>query len=81
MINNFAEFAEAYCCDKRFKKIDIEKVSAASETDACNSLRHLRQALTETSAGLGRVRSLEQILMLRAHGKSRLTQVRFKALP
>lgn len=37
------------------KKIDIDKVAAAIEADAGESLPDLRQALAEAKAGLGRV--------------------------
>jgi putative transcriptional regulator len=41
------------------KKIDIDKVAAAIEADAGESLPDLRQALAEAKAGLGRVTTAE----------------------
>lgn len=59
------------------RKIDIDKVSAAIEADAGESLPDLRQALAEAKAGLGRVSTPEQILVHQAREKSGLTQVAF----
>lgn len=59
------------------KKINIEKVAAAIEADAGESLPDLRQALAEAKAGLGRVTTPEQILVRQAREKSGLTQTAF----
>jgi len=59
------------------KKIDVEKVAAAIEADAGESLPDLRQALAEAKAGLGRVTTPDQILVRQAREKSGLTQVAF----
>ena len=59
------------------KKINIEKVAAAIEADAGESLPDLRQALAEAKAGLGRVTTPEQILVRQAREKSGLTQSAF----
>ena len=61
----------------RIKKIDIEKVVAAIEADAGESLPDLRHALAEAKAGLGRVTTPEQILVRQAREKSGLTQAAF----
>ncbi len=61
------------------KKIDIEKVAAAIEADAGESLPDLRQALAEAKAGLGRVTTPEQMLVRQARQKSGLTQAAFAA--
>ena len=59
------------------KKIDIEKVAAAIEADAGESLPDLREALAEAQAGVGRVTTTEQILVRQARQKSGLTQAAF----
>jgi putative transcriptional regulator len=59
------------------KKMDIEKVAAAIEADAGEPLSDLRQALAEATAGLGRLTTLEQILVRQAREKSGLTQAMF----
>ncbi|XVJ71549.1 MAG: helix-turn-helix domain-containing protein [Rhizobacter sp.] len=59
------------------KKLDIEKVAAAIEADAGESLPGLRQALAEANAGLGRVTTREQILVRQAREKAGLTQAAF----
>ncbi len=59
------------------KKINIEKVAAAIELDAGESLPDLLQALAEAKAGLGRVTTPEQILVRQAREKSGLTQSAF----
>ena len=59
------------------KKIDIEKVAAAIDADAGESLPDLRRALAEAQAGLGRVTTAEQILVRQARQKSGLTQAAF----
>ena len=59
------------------KKMDIEKVAAAIEADAGESLPDLRQALAEARAGLGRVTTREQMLVRQAREKSGLTQAAF----
>ena len=59
------------------KKIDIEKVAAAIEADAGESLPDLREALAEAQAGVGRVTIPEQILVRQARQKSGLTQAAF----
>ena len=59
------------------KKIDIEKVAAAIEADAGESLPDLREALAEAQAGVGRVTTPEQILVRQARQKSGLTQAAF----
>lgn len=59
------------------KKIDIEKVAAAIEADAGETLPDLRQALAEAKAGLGRVTTPEQILVRQAREKAGLTQAAF----
>ncbi len=61
------------------KKIDIEKVAAAIEADARESLPDLRQALAEAKARLGRVTTSAQILVRQAREKSGLTQAAFAA--
>lgn len=61
------------------KKIDIEKVAAAIEADAGESLTDLRQALAEAKVGLGRVTTPEQMLVRQARQKSGLTQAAFAA--
>lgn len=61
----------------RLKKIDVDKVAAAIEADAGESLSDLRQALTEAKAGLGRVTTAEQLLVRQAREKSGLTQAAF----
>jgi putative transcriptional regulator len=59
------------------KNIEIEKVAAAIEADAGETLPNLRQALAEAKAGLGRVTTPEQILVRQARVKSGLTQEAF----
>jgi len=59
------------------KKIDIEAVAKAIETDAGETLPDLRQALMEAQAGTGRVTTLEQILVRQARERTGLTQVAF----
>lgn len=59
------------------KKINVEKVAAAIEADAGESLAELRRALTEAKAGLGRVTTPDQILVRQARKKSGLTQAAF----
>lgn len=59
------------------KKIDIEKVAVAIETDAGESLPNLRQALAQAQAGLGRVTTPEQMLVRQARKKAGLTQAAF----
>ena len=61
----------------RLKKIDVDKVAAAIEADAGESLPDLRQALAEAKAGLGRVTTAEQLLVRLAREKSGLTQAAF----
>ena len=61
----------------RLKKIDVDKVAAAIEADAGESLPDLRQALTEAKAGLGGVTTAEQLLVRQAREKSGLTQAAF----
>ncbi len=58
-------------------EIDIEKVAAAIETDAGETLPDLRQALAEAKAGIGRITTPEQILVRQAREKSGLTQSAF----
>jgi putative transcriptional regulator len=59
------------------KRINIEKVAAAIEADAGESLPELRQALAEAKAGLGRVTTSVQMLVRQAREKSGLTQAAF----
>ena len=59
------------------KKINIEKVAAAIEADAGETLPDLRQALAEAKAGPGRVTTPEQILVRQAREKAGLTQAAF----
>jgi putative transcriptional regulator len=59
------------------KKINIDKVAAAIEADAGETLSDLRQALAEAKAGLGRVTTPEQVLLRQAREKSGLTQAAF----
>lgn len=59
------------------KKINIEKVAAAIEADAGESLPDLRKALAQAKAGLGRVTTPAQILVRQAREKSGLTQAAF----
>jgi len=59
------------------KKIDIDKVVAAIEADAGESLPDLRQALAEATAGVGRVTTPEQILVRQARERAGLTQAAF----
>lgn len=59
------------------KKIDIDKVVAAIEADAGESLPDLRQALVEATAGVGRVTTPEQILVRQARERAGLTQAAF----
>ena len=59
------------------KKIDFDRVAAAIEADAGESLPDLRQALAEAKAGLGRVTTHEQILVRQAREKLGLTQAAF----
>ena len=58
-------------------KIDIEKVAAAIEADAGESLPDLREALAEAKVGFGRVTTSEQILVRQAREMSGLTQAAF----
>lgn len=62
------------------KKIDLEKVAAAIEADAGESLPDLRQALAEAKAGVGCVTTPGQILVRQAREKSGLTQAAFAEL-
>ncbi len=57
--------------------MDVEKIAKAIETDAGEALPDLRQALTEATAGVGRVTTPEQILVRQAREKSGLTQQAF----
>ena len=58
--------------------MDIEKVAAAIEADAGESLPDLRQALAEAKAGMvGRVTTPEQMLVRQAREKVGLTQAAF----
>ncbi|WP_412479901.1 helix-turn-helix domain-containing protein [Azonexus sp. IMCC34839] len=59
------------------KKIDVEKVATAIESDAGEVLPDLRQALAEAKAGIGRVTTPDQILVRQAREKSGLTQAAF----
>lgn len=59
------------------KKINIDKVAAAIEADAGETLSDLRQALAEAKAGRGRVTTPEQVLLRQAREKSGLTQAAF----
>lgn len=59
------------------KKINVEKVAAAIETDAGEALPDLRQALAQAKAGIGRVTTPEQMLVRQAREKSGLTQAAF----
>ncbi|CAM5788948.1 helix-turn-helix domain-containing protein [Ottowia pentelensis] len=59
------------------KKMNLDKVAAAIEADADESLPDLRQALAEAQAGLGRVTTPEQILVRQARQKAGLTQAAF----
>ena len=59
------------------KKINVEKVASAIESDAGEALPDLRQALTQAKAGIGRVTTPEQILVRQAREKSGLTQAAF----
>jgi putative transcriptional regulator len=59
------------------KKINIEKVAAAIEAEAGESLPDFRQALAEAKAGLGRVTTPEQMLVRKAREKTGLTQAAF----
>ena len=59
------------------KKINVDKVAAAIETDAGEALPDLRQALAQAKAGVGRVTTPEQILVRQAREKSGLTQAAF----
>jgi putative transcriptional regulator len=59
------------------KNMNIDKVAAAIEADAGETLPDLRQALVEAKAGLGRVTTPEQILVRQAREKSGLTQAMF----
>jgi putative transcriptional regulator len=59
------------------RKIDIDKVAAAIEADAGETLADLRQALTEAKTGLGRITTPDQILVRQAREKSGLTQAAF----
>ncbi len=57
----------------------VQKVAAAIESDAGESLPDLRQALLEAKAGLGRATTPGQILVRQAREKSGLTQAAFAA--
>ena len=59
------------------KKINVEKVASAIESDAGEALPDLRQALAQAKAGIGRVTTPEQILVRQAREKSGLTQAAF----
>ena len=59
------------------KKIDVEKVASAIESDAGEALPDLRQALAQAKAGIGRVTTPEQMLVRQARAKSGLTQAAF----
>jgi putative transcriptional regulator len=59
------------------KNMNIDKVAAAIEADAGESLSDLREALAEAKAGLGRATTPEQILVRQAREKSGLTQAAF----
>lgn len=59
------------------RKIDIDKVAAAIEADAGETLPDLRQALAEAKTGLGRITTPDQILVRQAREKSGLTQTAF----
>lgn len=59
------------------KKIDIETVASAIETDAGQSLPDLRQALCEANASLGRITTPAQMLVRQARQQSGLTQAAF----
>ena len=59
------------------KEFDIEKVAAAIEADAGESLPDLRHALAEAKAGLGRVTTPEQLIVRQAREKAGLTQSAF----
>jgi putative transcriptional regulator len=59
------------------KKIDVEKVASAIESDAGEALPDLRQALAQAKAGIGRVTTPEQMLVRQAREKSGLTQAAF----
>lgn len=61
----------------RLKKIEVDKLAAAIEADAGESLPDLRQALAEAKTGLGRVTTAEQLLVRQAREKSGLTQAAF----
>jgi putative transcriptional regulator len=59
------------------KKIDVEKVASAIESDAGEALPDLRQALAQAKAGIGRITTPEQMLVRQAREKSGLTQAAF----
>lgn len=59
------------------KKIDIESVAKAIESDAGEALPDLRQALKEAQEREGRVTTPEQILVRQAREKAGLTQAAF----
>ena len=59
------------------KRIDVEKVASAIESDAGEALPDLRQALAQAKAGIGRVTTPEQMLVRQAREKSGLTQAAF----
>ena len=57
--------------------IDIEKAARAVEADAGMALPEIRQALAEAQTGIGRVTTVEQIIVRTARKKSGLTQEAF----
>ena len=57
--------------------IDVETVARAIEADAGETLPDLRQALTETSMGVGRVTTPEQLLVRQARQTAGLSQAAF----
>jgi len=58
-------------------KFDINKVAAAIEADAGETLPDLRQALAEAKDERGRVTTPEQMLVRQAREKTGLTQAAF----
>ncbi|CAK0740637.1 putative transcriptional regulator [Gammaproteobacteria bacterium] len=57
--------------------MDIEKVARAIEADAGMKLDDIRQGLEEMQAGVGRVTTVEQILVRSARAKTGLSQQAF----
>jgi len=57
--------------------VDIEKIAQAIEADAGFALADVRQGLAEMQVGLGRVTTVEQILVRAARTKTGLSQQAF----